>query len=96
MGNFLSSTMQDSSKVSKAPRLAKSDALIDWTRSASEIDCLILIGRRVKQYTYPHLSDRYKTDASTRVFERPDEALNKSILCRLARIRHADDGFVFL
>lgn len=31
--------MQDAAKVTKAPRLAKSDGQIDWGRSASEIDC---------------------------------------------------------
>ncbi len=30
---------QDASKVSKAPRLSKAEAEIDWSRSAKEIDC---------------------------------------------------------
>ena len=31
--------MQDASKVTKAPRLKKSDGEIDWGRTAREIDC---------------------------------------------------------
>ncbi len=34
-------TPQDSSRVSKAPRLNKSDGVIDWSRTAREIDCHI-------------------------------------------------------
>ena len=30
---------QDASRVSKAPRLSKSEAQIDWSRSAAQIDC---------------------------------------------------------
>ncbi|MFG0255292.1 MAG: methionyl-tRNA formyltransferase [Rhodopirellula sp. JB053] len=32
---------QDASKVSKAPRLSKAEAEIDWSRSAKHIDCLV-------------------------------------------------------
>ncbi|TWT98456.1 methionyl-tRNA formyltransferase [Stieleria varia] len=32
---------QDPAKVSKAPRLNKAEANIDWTRTAREIDCLV-------------------------------------------------------
>ena len=32
-------TMQDSSKVSRAPRLSKADGVIDWSRTPREIDC---------------------------------------------------------
>lgn len=32
-------TRQDPAQVSKAPRLKKSDGLIDWSRSAAELDC---------------------------------------------------------
>ncbi len=34
-------SVQDSSLVSKAPRLSKAEAEIDWSRSAHEIDCLV-------------------------------------------------------
>lgn len=32
---------QDSSRVSKAPRLTKAEAEIDWSQSAKQIDCLV-------------------------------------------------------
>ena len=32
---------QDRSKISKAPRLSKAEAEIDWYKSASQIDCLV-------------------------------------------------------
>ena len=34
-------TLQDASQVTRAPRLKKEDGLIDWSRSAAEIDCHI-------------------------------------------------------
>ncbi|NND99599.1 MAG: methionyl-tRNA formyltransferase [Pirellulaceae bacterium] len=34
-------TRQDASKVSKAPRLSKAEAEIDWTATIREIDCLV-------------------------------------------------------
>jgi methionyl-tRNA formyltransferase len=34
-------TLQDASQVTRAPRLKKEDGLIDWTRTAVEIDCHI-------------------------------------------------------
>ncbi|TWT56633.1 methionyl-tRNA formyltransferase [Allorhodopirellula solitaria] len=34
-------SVQEPSLVSKAPRLSKAEAEIDWTRSAGEIDCLV-------------------------------------------------------
>src|SRR5690606_36337386 len=33
--------LQDASQVSKAPRLSKAEAEIDWSKTARQIDCLV-------------------------------------------------------